>query len=75
MPTAAEIKRWLALVASARLAVARVTQGAKNIPGVDEYDLDRAADHLEDAFTVGLEAHGQALLKEYLADPSSTTAA
>jgi hypothetical protein len=72
--TADEIKHWLAVVANARLCVARVLQSANNVPGVDVFDLNRAAEHLADAFTVGLEAHGQAVLKEHLAGETASVA-
>lgn len=73
--SANEIKHWLALVADARAAMAAVQKGAKEIPGTDLFDLQRAAEHLEDAFVVGLEAHGQAVLREYLAERNVKTVA
>jgi len=73
--TAAELKHWLAVVANARLALAQVLRGAADVPGADMFDLNRAAEHLADAFVVGLEAHGQAVLKEFLQEQTTITAA
>lgn len=73
--TAAEIKHWLALVANARLAVSRVQAAVDNVPEIDAWEVNRAAEYLENAFQAGLEAHSQAVLKEYLAESNKTTAA
>ena len=64
--TADEIKSWLALVANVRLAVAKLSGSMPAPSGVDEWEIKQAASYLEDAFVAGLEAHGQAVLGEYL---------
>jgi hypothetical protein len=73
--SAEQIKHWLARVATGRLAMARILADEDQVAGVDWYDVKRAASFLEDAFAAGLEAHGQAVLKEYLAETDKTTAA
>jgi hypothetical protein len=70
MPNSGEIKAWLAIIAKARLALSRAVEYGKDIDGVYLIDLERAGDYLDDAFDAGLKAHGQALLKEYLAASS-----
>lgn len=71
MLTAIEIKSWLALVANAAVATRQAAAQAEHIIGIDQYDLRIAANYLEQAFTNGLEAHGNQAVREYLAEQKS----
>lgn len=75
MPTVKEVRQWLGVVAAAQLATQRalVDEVADSVN--QEYELRRALEYLEAAFAMGLEAHGQAVLREYLESHKAPDAA
>lgn len=75
MPTAADIKHWLALVANARIAAGIAAAHQPEIGGIHPWPLRQVHEYLEDAYLIGLEAHGQAMLREYLAESETARAA
>lgn len=74
MATAAEIKQYLAVVATARIAVGHAKTRGYQVESVDTWEIGRAEEYLEQAFDNGLEAHGRAVLAEHLAGKTAVVA-
>lgn len=74
MATAAEIKQYLAVVATARIAVGHAKTRSEQIESGDTWELGRAEEFLEQAFDNGLDAHGRAVLREHLAGETAVVA-